>query len=282
MLRRLAKTPAVVASVVAIASLVLVACPAEEDRTPTPVAVNCRPNPAPPNPERQPFTLDSPAPNAESTSPLHLEGESSLNDALFRARITTKDGEVLNEVPLWIVSTTEQFLDYEIVAGFDVAARTEACLEVYLETSNDDPTPRDVIQRDVVLLPGAETAGGVCPLNEVPPRSSQDPDLTVETPIYILRGDWDKLTRSASPLPVRGKARVFEGTVSLRLIGPGGRELVATNVQATAGAPDVGDYAADLAFEVERPTAACLQAFTLSPQDGAVENLVQREVLLLP
>ncbi len=281
------RPPRLLLPFIAVTAVLAAACPAT-DRTPyptftgTPLPTVCDPADASPEADNPSFTVDDVPDGAYSTSPFNIHGESILNESLFRARVVDAAGVVLNEIPLWIVSTVERYLDYEAVIGFDVDQPTPVCLQVYLLGSRADPTPRYLVQRNVLLLPGAETAGGSCPLNDVPPSSSNDPDVAVDSPADQLRVEPKDLPRTSSPVNVSGRARVFEGQLSLRLLAPGGREIATATAMASAGAPELGTFVTTIPFAVPRPTTACLQVYTHSPRDGAIENLVQREVLLLP
>lgn len=75
--------------------------------------------------------------------------------------------------------------------------------------------------------------------------------------------------RVRSPLEVRGSARVFEGTVNLRLVTEDGRQLAETFSTATAGAPGRGDFQATLAFTPPRGGKGYLEVFWISPNDGS-------------
>lgn len=274
------------AMVTTLVGLAAAGCPGGPDRTPyptvtaTPVPAVCDPADASPETEHPYFTLDLPD-NAVAPSPFHLTGESILNESLFRARIIDRSGTVLNEVPLWIVSTTERYLDYDAVIGFDVAEPTPVCLQVYLLKRPGDPDVAYLRQRNVLVLPGADTGGGACPLNEVPPDGSR-PAVTVESPGDQLRSKPEDLPRAAGFLQVSGRVDDPAMTITLRLVGPGGAELGATEVRTGGAGTAAGTYSVPIPFSIERPTAACLQVFSRRPGDGGMENLVQREALLVP
>ena len=51
-------------------------------------------------------------------------------------------------------------------------------------------------------------------------------------------------------------------------------------MHASKGAPEYGDYEVDLAFVAPTATAATLRAYTLSPNDGSVRDLVEVPVRL--
>lgn len=84
-----------------------------------------------------------------------------------------------------------------------------------------------------------------------------------------------------SPLRVTGRARVFEAVVQIRLKDAQGQELAKKTAQARYGAPEWGDFSAELSFT---PPATAqegrLEVFSLSPRDGSEINLVTVPVKL--
>lgn len=76
------------------------------------------------------------------------------------------------------------------------------------------------------------------------------------------------------PLEVRGSARVFEGTVNLRLAEEGGRVLAETFTTATTGAPGRGDFSAVLFPPASSPGRGRLYVFWISPEDGREMDVV--------
>jgi len=78
-----------------------------------------------------------------------------------------------------------------------------------------------------------------------------------------------------SPLKVEGSARVFEAAVSLRLTGDGGQKLAETCAMATAGAPERGDFTAELTFSAPAGGQGKLEVFWNSPKDGSEVDKVE-------
>lgn len=70
------------------------------------------------------------------------------------------------------------------------------------------------------------------------------------------------------PLEVRGSARVFEGTVNIRLVEEGGRVLAETFTTAATGAPGRGDFSALVSLPAPGPGRGKLEVFWISPKDG--------------
>lgn len=78
-----------------------------------------------------------------------------------------------------------------------------------------------------------------------------------------------------SPLRVQGSARVFEGTVNLRLMGDDGQKLAETYTTAAAGAPERGDFTAELTFSPPAGGQGRLEVFWKSPKDGSERDKVE-------
>lgn len=81
--------------------------------------------------------------------------------------------------------------------------------------------------------------------------------------------------RVKSPLEVRGSARVFEGTVNLRLVDQDGKRLAETFTTATDGAPGRGDFVTSLTFTPPRGEKGYLEVFWQSPEDGSEQGKVR-------
>jgi hypothetical protein len=88
----------------------------------------------------------------------------------------------------------------------------------------------------------------------------------------------------SSPLHVEGTASVFEGAVIVLVRGADGEEMVRATVQAAEAAPGRGSFSADLTLPstVTSPMRATVEAFSLSPRDGSVENLFAVPIELGP
>lgn len=131
-----------------------------------------------------------------------------------------------------------------------------------------------VVARDATSIPvPLITPPAPCPLNPAP-VNPLDPSLIVQTP-----GNGATL---ASPFTVTGLARVFEASVSLRLLDADGAILADTFTTAAEGAPTLAPFSGTVTFDVPIETAACLQVFEASARDGAPVNVVQISLTLLP
>jgi len=83
-------------------------------------------------------------------------------------------------------------------------------------------------------------------------------------------------------LHVEGTASVFEATLQLEVVAHG-QTLSRRVVMASEGAPGRGRYVADLPVPtLSQPIDATLRAFSASPKDGSVQNLVEVPLRLLP
>ncbi len=77
-----------------------------------------------------------------------------------------------------------------------------------------------------------------------------------------------------SPVKIRGNARVFEATVSFRLKDADGKILAQGFATALAGAPDRGDFEAELKFTPSSAGKGQLEVFEESMKDGSDQNMV--------
>lgn len=85
----------------------------------------------------------------------------------------------------------------------------------------------------------------------------------------------------SSPFKVIGIARVFEGTVNLKLSTIDGKILDQTTAQASLNAPSWGDYEALISYQpLVMPTYAILQVYTISPKDGSENDIISVPVKL--
>jgi hypothetical protein len=101
--------------------------------------------------------------------------------------------------------------------------------------------------------------------DDVPVTSSENITVTAPVPGETV----------ASPLVVRGEARVFENAVSVRLRSSDGTILAETFT--TADAPDVGQFGpfeVRLTFSEPTTTTGTLEVFSQSPKDGSEINKV--------
>jgi hypothetical protein len=82
---------------------------------------------------------------------------------------------------------------------------------------------------------------------------------------------------------VAGRARVFEATVSLHLKDSAGKIIARGAAQATMGAPEWGDFAADVFFPPPATSQqGTLEIFETSMKDGSPLGMVTVPVVLQP
>ncbi|MEX2644761.1 MAG: Gmad2 immunoglobulin-like domain-containing protein [Gaiellaceae bacterium] len=84
----------------------------------------------------------------------------------------------------------------------------------------------------------------------------------------------------SSPVQVRGTASVFEATLHVRLVGPGGEEIRDEVLTASEGAPGRGTFSVEIPFSASGP--GTVEAYTLSAADGSEQHNVQVPVTLAP
>lgn len=83
-----------------------------------------------------------------------------------------------------------------------------------------------------------------------------------------------------SPLKIKGTAMIFEAMVSYRLKDASGNVIAKGNTMATAGAPQRGEFSADLAFTPGQSGTGQLEVFETSMKDGSDINKVVIPVVL--
>lgn len=83
-----------------------------------------------------------------------------------------------------------------------------------------------------------------------------------------------------SPVKITGTAMIFEAMVSYRLKDSSGNVIAKGNTMATAGAPQRGEFSADLAFSSGQPGTGQLEVFESSMKDGSDINKVIIPVVL--
>lgn len=81
------------------------------------------------------------------------------------------------------------------------------------------------------------------------------------------------------PLLIKGNARVYEGTVNIRLLDSSGEVLAEDFTTAATGAPGRGDFETSLKFDPPPEGKGTLEVFWLSPKDGSEQDKVAVPVL---
>lgn len=72
----------------------------------------------------------------------------------------------------------------------------------------------------------------------------------------------------ASPLQIKGSARVFEAAVDARIIDDAGKELARGYATASEGAPGRGEFVFSLPFSSPQAGSGKVEVFWASPKDG--------------
>jgi immunoglobulin-like protein involved in spore germination/sporulation and spore germination protein len=149
------------------------------------------------------------------------------------------------------------------LAGRSLPARPGASrwpLQALVHTLAQFPT----IDRVLVRV-GGKPAGG--PL-------TRDRDLPL-APIALAEPAAGALVRGGRVV-VRGEASVYEATVGLRLRDDHGQVMAQGHATAARGAPGRGPFSGSLSFTAPATSHAwTLEAFEVSPEDGAITYAVQ-------
>ena len=123
--------------------------------------------------------------------------------------------------------------------------------------------------------PGAALAQtNVCQANPSPVDPA-DPSIIVTSP--------SAGASVTSPIHVEGKARVFEATVSIKLIDANG--VLANTTTRAAQGQVLSEFSADISLDLPAatgPVNVCLLVFEVSAQDGSQTNVVQIPLTIAP
>lgn len=95
---------------------------------------------------------------------------------------------------------------------------------------------------------------------------SRDVSTVYEPVIWVNGPKADQ--KVGSPIEVSGTARVFEGTVNIRLLDNTGKTIAEGFTTASEGAPGRGDFKYLLDFNAASPGQGELEVFWKSPKDG--------------
>ena len=82
----------------------------------------------------------------------------------------------------------------------------------------------------------------------------------------------------SSPIEIKGRARVFEGTVLFRLKDGWDNVIASGFTTAIAGAPDWGFYSDELSFEKPSTPVGWFEVYTQSAKDGSDQNLIRMPI----
>jgi len=96
--------------------------------------------------------------------------------------------------------------------------------------------------------------------------------LVYEPVIWVTAPVADQII--TSPVMIRGNARVFEANVNFRLKDANGNILAQGYTTAAAGAPDRGDFNAELSYATASAGKGQLEIYEVSMKDGSDLNMV--------
>ncbi len=85
-----------------------------------------------------------------------------------------------------------------------------------------------------------------------------------------------------SPVTVTGTADVFEASVSLRVLGPGGNEIARSFTTASCGTGCRGGYTASVTYAVSHAQRGTIEVYEVSAADGSAVHVQSIPVRLLP
>jgi hypothetical protein len=125
----------------------------------------------------------------------------------------------------------------------------------------------------VLLLAGCEKAEAPAATPVPTSSATAEPAITVDSP--------ESGATVSVPIKVRGTASVFEATLLVAVKDSRGNTLCRVVAQASEGAPGRGDYKVEIAFPPPADAMkGSIDAFTESPKDGSVEDLVSVPVTI--
>ena len=90
------------------------------------------------------------------------------------------------------------------------------------------------------------------------------------------------------PIRISGEANVFEAVLEVEVVDAAGDSVCRRIVMATSGTGTPGTWETDMAFDpasagaADVPAPLTVRAFNRSARDGAIENVVERDLTLSP
>lgn len=232
----------------------------------------CGENPDPATDEE--LVVTSPEPGDEVEMPLVVRGESPEFEGRVWFRLLDEDGNLILENG---ASTNFGHLiePFEASLNLDVAERTEVCLQVFRQQPSLGGET-DFVQIPIVLLPPEtpietpDAPDSSCPAN---PDPADEETVVIDTP---KPGDV-----VSSPLVIEGAAAAFEAVIQITLLDADGNTIIDQS-DLTEEGQTLSPFDATISFVVDQETAACLQVYMHSPQDGSATNIAQVPLVLTP
>lgn len=151
---------------------------------------------------------------------------------------------------------------------------------------------RLLIAISVVALAAAGVAAAACDDDDDGADASPTPVVsvaaspTVDTDPAIRLDEPVAGATVTIPFTMSGMANVFEAVFHIQVLAPNGRMLCARRMMASSGTGTPADWETMIAFAyppgVTGSLPARLRVFSLSPKDGAEENIIERTVNVAP
>jgi hypothetical protein len=117
----------------------------------------CPANPSPPDAGDPSMILNEPAAGDTVTSPVHISGLARVFEANVRITVYSASGMVLEDTFTTAAEAGPALAPFEADVPFTVLAEQAGCIRVW-EESAADGSPRNVVQVEVSLSPGAAEA----------------------------------------------------------------------------------------------------------------------------
>ena len=125
----------------------------------------------------------------------------------------------------------------------------------------------------VILLAGCKEAEAPAVTPVPTSLATAEPAISIDSP--------ESGESVSVPIKVRGTASVFEATLLVAVKDSRGNTLCQIVAQASEGAPGRGDYEVEIAFAPPADAMkGSIDAFTESPKDGSVQDLVSVPVTI--
>jgi Immunoglobulin-like domain of bacterial spore germination len=112
----------------------------------------CPPNPSPPNPTNPAITVNTPVAGQRVASPVLVSGRADVFEATVSIRIFDASGRVIADT-FTSGGTLGTPLPFSARVPFTVSREQAGCVRVF-EVSARDGRPINVVQREVMLVPG--------------------------------------------------------------------------------------------------------------------------------
>jgi hypothetical protein len=138
---------------------------------------------------------------------------------------------------------------------------------------------------DADRTPAPSASPAATATNLVSPTSGPSPITARATPTTgaITIGSPDEGASVRVPVVATGAANVFEAALTVEVVATDGAVLCQRHIQATSGSGSPGTWSTTLAFPPpDRSRPADLRAYSSSPDDGTMVNLVTRRITVLP